>query len=89
MTKKLIDMDGYPSFFKHMTVLLAQNNVCVCVFVYVCVCCPKLKIIGCNTTMNKHLVKPKSNQTTNGPVNAHLIFWPSKAQNMQNLENIW
>ena len=29
------------------------------------------------------------NQTTNGPVNAHLISWPSKAQNIQNLENIW
>ena len=30
-----------------------------------------------------------SNQRTNGPVNAHLISWPSKAQNIQNLENIW
>ena len=29
------------------------------------------------------------NQRTNGPVNAHLISWPSKAQNKQNLENIW
>ena len=26
---------------------------------------------------------------TNGPVNAHLISWPCKAQNIQNLENIW
>ena len=26
------------------------------------------------------------NHRTNGPVNAHLISWPSKAQN---LENIW
>ena len=25
-------------------------------------------------------------QRTNGPVNAHLISWPSKAQNIQNLE---
>ena len=25
------------------------------------------------------------NQRTNGPVNAHLISWPSKAQNIQNL----
>ena len=25
----------------------------------------------------------KSNQRTNGPVNAHLISWPSKAQNIQ------
>ena len=29
------------------------------------------------------------NQRTIGPVNAHLISWPSKAQNIQNLENIW
>ena len=28
------------------------------------------------------------NQRTNGPVNAHLISLPSKAQNKQNLENI-
>ena len=26
------------------------------------------------------------NQRTNGPVNAHLISWPSKAQNIQNQE---
>ena len=32
------------------------------------------------------IVKLKINQRTNGPVNAHLISWPSKAQN---LENIW
>ena len=30
----------------------------------------------------------KNNQRTSGPVNAHLISWPSKAQNIQNLENI-
>ena len=29
------------------------------------------------------------NQRTNGPVNTHLISWPSKTQNIQNLENIW
>ena len=29
------------------------------------------------------------NQRTNGPVNAHLISWPIKAQNIQKLENIW
>ena len=28
----------------------------------------------------------KCNQRTNGPVNAHLISWPTKAQNVQNLE---
>ena len=31
----------------------------------------------------------KKTQRTNGPVNAHLISCPSKAQNIQNLENIW
>ena len=30
-----------------------------------------------------------NNQRTIGPVNAHLITLPSKAQNIQNLENIW
>ena len=29
------------------------------------------------------------NQRTSGPVNAHMLSWPSKAQNIQNLENIW
>ena len=28
----------------------------------------------------------KRNQRTNGPENAHLISWPSKAENIQNLE---
>ena len=32
---------------------------------------------------------PFKNQRTNGPVSAHLISWPTKAQNIQNLENIW
>ena len=27
----------------------------------------------------------KRNQRTNGPVNAHLISWPSKAQNIQKI----
>ena len=27
------------------------------------------------------------NQRTSGPANAHLISWPSKAQNIQNLES--
>ena len=30
----------------------------------------------------------RNNQRTNGPVNAHLISLPSKAQNIQNLEKI-
>ena len=34
------------------------------------------------------LAVSKNNQRTNGPVNAHLISWPSRAQNIQNLENI-
>ena len=35
------------------------------------------------------LISPIQYQRTNGPVNAHLISWPSKAQNIRNLENIW
>ena len=30
-----------------------------------------------------------TNQRSHGPVNTHLLSWPSKAQNIQNLENIW
>ena len=33
--------------------------------------------------------KKLSNQRTSGPVNAHLISWPSKAQNIQNLKSVW
>ena len=33
--------------------------------------------------------KDPINQRTNGPANAHLISLPCKAQNIQNLENIW
>ena len=36
-----------------------------------------------------HLCFRKCNQRSNGPVAAHLISWPSKAQNIQNLDNIW
>ena len=39
--------------------------------------------------MSSEIVLSFLNQRTNGPVNAHLISWPSKAQNIQNLENIW
>ena len=38
---------------------------------------------------NERLQELFKNQRTSGPVNAHLISWPSKAQDMQNLENIW
>ena len=37
----------------------------------------------------KEMEAKQINQRTNGPVNAHLISWPNKAQNIQNLENIW
>ena len=42
-----------------------------------------------NNMIFKYLENNFFNQRTNGPVNAHLISWPSKAQNIQNLENIW
>ena len=35
------------------------------------------------------ILQDSKNQRTNGPVNAHLISWPSKAQNIQNLKKIW
>ena len=36
-----------------------------------------------------YVLKILSNQRTNGPVNAHLISWPSKTQNIKKQENIW
>ena len=39
--------------------------------------------------LNSKKTPGNENQRTNGPVKAHLISWPSKAQNIQNLENIW
>ena len=42
-----------------------------------------------NKSKPKLILREKKTQRTNGPVNAHLISWPSKAQNIQNLENIW
>ena len=36
--------------------------------------------------VNKEIISEYHNQRTIGPVNAQLISWPSKAQN---LENIW
>ena len=44
---------------------------------------------GQRQTVPRGIFFHKHNQRTNGPVNAHLISWPSKAQNIQNLENIW
>ena len=46
--------------------------------------------MSCMTTIeSKGQLSAHMNQRTIGPVNAHLISWPSKAQNIQNLENIW
>ena len=43
----------------------------------------------CQLDQSGNIPLTNENQRTNGPVNAHLISWPSKAQNKQNLENIW
>ena len=46
-------------------------------------------IEGINSSNNDFSNSPINSiqyQRTNGPVNAHLISWPSKAQNIQNLE---
>ena len=59
------------------------------------VICHRLKpglskaFIYLTTQKNITLTHTNNNQRTNGPVNAHLISWPTKAQNIQNLENIW
>ena len=43
--------------------------------------------ISFHSNQNSYLTR--INQRTIGPVNTHLISWPNKAQNIQNLENIW
>ena len=45
-----------------------------------------LQVFNKNNNNNNY---KKKTQRINGPVYAHLIYWPSKAQNIQNLENIW
>ena len=51
---------------------------------------------GTRTSLNQYTLPTFSklgalseNQRSNGPVNAHLISWPTKAQNIQILKNIW
>ena len=46
---------------------------------------------GCVSSGARHVTfgQTKGNQRTNGPVNAHLICLPSKAQDIQNMENLW
>ena len=41
------------------------------------------------SNMSKALAQLKKKQRTNGPIKTHLISCPSKAQNIQILENIW
>ena len=43
----------------------------------------------CGHTIYYELCLKFKYQRTSGHVNAHLISWPSKAQNIQNLENIY
>ena len=40
--------------------------------------------ISCHSNQSSYPIG--INQRTNGPVNAHLISWPRKVQNIQNLE---
>ena len=49
-----------------------------------------MSLLGAQVVSFHYLVAlPYHNERTTGPVNAHLISWPTKAQNIQNLENIW
>ena len=44
---------------------------------------------SCHQIFISLYLKALINQRINGPVNANLISWPSKTQNIHNLENIW
>ena len=48
-----------------------------------------ITILSCFCKLFTFILNPRLNQRTNGPVIAHLISCPTKAQNIQNLENIW
>ena len=72
----------------HIKELLALNTVHVQVFLYTRtqqsrVAPDKKKYSGCMRTFANQIKTIKlfkyENQRTNGPVNAHLIPWPSKA----------
>ena len=41
----------------------------------------------CSYQLSGHWLQQFLNQRTNGPVNAHLISWPSKEQNYDGLES--
>ena len=63
--------------------------MCVCMHVSVCVDKPVTVELRCHAIALISSPEPScsQDQRTNGPVNAHLISWPSKAQNIQNMEN--
>ena len=62
--------DGVVMFLKHRVCCKNRNAIYFCDF-------------GKINTLHSFIF---INQRTNGPVNAHLISWPRKAQNIQNLE---
>ena len=49
----------------------------------------RLRIVMVDQDLNEMNALKDLNQRTIGPVNAHLISLPSKAQNINNQENIW
>ena len=51
----------------------------------VLICFLQKNTLHVNPAPNQILGKIHINQRTNGPVNIHLISWPSKAKNMANL----
>ena len=55
----------------------------------ICICSSNLPGYEIKKQKKKKKTEKNINQRTNGPANAHLISWPSKAQNIQNMENIW
>ena len=42
-----------------------------------------IKITNHTSPADAQIFKAIKNQRTNGPVNAHLMSWPSKAQNLE------
>ena len=71
------------------TELSGLTKVFRCGLLHVCKCNSATELSGLTKVFRGGLPPVCKYQITNGPVNAHLISWPSKAQNIQNLENIW
>ena len=77
-----------------LTRIKKQRLKCLWLIQFSGVLCSLCLFMSCNPRQNLiqnifTIFRKNEDQRTNGPVNAHLISWPSKAQKIQNPKNIW